>query len=57
MDEKELERLLQESYQKGRQDERKRAKALLELDLLLLDFKSAKDFVKRAVQLIDHSER
>jgi hypothetical protein len=57
MDEKELERLLQESYQKGRQDERKRAKGLLELDLLLLDFKSAKDFVKRAVQLIDHSER
>jgi hypothetical protein len=56
MDEKELERLLEESYQRGRQDERKRAKILLELDLMLLDFKTAEAFVARAVQLIDHAE-
>lgn len=56
MEKKELEKLLQESYKKGRQDERRRTKGLLELDLLLLDSQSPKDFVKRAIQLIEHEE-
>lgn len=55
-EEKKLEALLQESYLRGRQDERARAKTLLEIDLLLLDASSPKEFVARAVQLIEHAE-
>lgn len=56
MEERKLEALLRESYLRGRQDERARAKTLLQMDLLLLDSNSPKDFVARAVQLIDHAE-
>lgn len=56
VEERKLEALLQESYLRGRQDERARAKTLLEIDLLLLDASSPKEFVARAVQLIDHAD-
>lgn len=56
VEEKKLEVLLQETYLRGRQDERARVKTLLEMDLLLLEASSPKNFIARAVQLIDRAE-
>ncbi len=61
MDEENLEQdlkdlLLEQAYQAGRMDERKRVTTILTLDQILLKAKNPEEFLSRALQMVNHED-